>query len=68
MNPTVERLLSAVEKLDAEIVCLHPRTHRDRLIVLAGRRVHIADQLDRLGITVSKPGIPARNRHISKVS
>lgn len=59
MIATVERLLSAIEKLDAEIVRLHPSTHRDRLLVLAGRRVHLADQLDRLGCPVGKPGVPA---------
>lgn len=59
MSPIVARLSLAVERLDAEIVRLHPRQDRERLIVLAGRRVHLDDQLDRLGVAVSKPGIPA---------
>ena len=59
MPPEVARLRSAVEKLDNEILRLHPRRDAKRLRVLAERRIHLADQLDRLGVPVAKPGIPA---------
>lgn len=56
--PEITRLRAAVEALDAQILSLHPRAHATRLRVLAGRRIHLADQLDRLGLPVPKPGIP----------
>lgn len=58
MPPEVARLRAAVKALDAQILSLHPRTHATRLRVLAERRIHLSDQLDRLGVPVPMPGIP----------